>query len=57
MQNQDWIDVELFENEPEVNDGKRKVRKERKRKWREIEAIKDNYRLMRELAEYNQYFC
>ena len=42
----------LEENENPAQE--RKVRKTKKRKWREIETIKEKQRLRREFIEYNE---
>ena len=34
---------------------KKKTIRKRKRRWREIESLKENQRLKRELAEFDQY--
>jgi len=55
MNSSNFSDFELIENElfeQQTNKTKNKVRK---RKWREIESIKEQRRLKRELAEYELY--
>ena len=41
--------------ESENTNIERRGRKTKKRKWREIEAIKEKQRLRRELIEYNEF--
>lgn len=49
MDNSDLFSVLDIENRPVKT-------KSKKRKWREIEAIKDRFRLERELAEFDMGF-
>lgn len=56
MQKNDWDDLFLMDEqliEPEVT----KPSRAKKRKWREIESVKEKHRLRRELEEYNEYRC
>lgn len=61
MKNQDWDDYENLAAEEysgieKQNNPNNKRLKERRRKWREIDIIKENFRLQKELAEINQYW-
>ena len=58
MNNEYWNEEENFENEDELTrpDKKGNSRNsERKRKWREIETIKEQRRLRRDIAAFEQY--
>jgi hypothetical protein len=61
MNNDDWQELSILddiEDVDEVNERgqKRKTKSiERKRKWREIELIKEQHRLKRDLATLEQY--
>jgi len=48
----DFLDSELFDDREQEQQIKAKSRK---RKWREIENIKEQRRFKKELAEYDQY--
>ena len=48
-------DISDFIEESENTTSERRGRKTKKRKWREIEAIKEKQRLRRELIEYNEF--
>jgi hypothetical protein len=54
MDNKDWEDIMCFEDDINAQD-KRLKGKVRKRKWREIEDIKEQRRLRRDIASYEQY--
>ena len=54
MNNKSWNDYNDFENDdftPQI--AKKTNTKERKRKWREIEIIKEKQRLYIELSDFN----
>lgn len=51
MENESWNDVDYIDEEVLVQNKKSKDRG-RKRKWREIENIKEQRRLRRDLQEY-----
>jgi hypothetical protein len=55
MNDQGWDDYELLAAEEylEKSHIKRATLKVRKRKWREIDNIKENYRLQRELESFD----
>ena len=58
MNNEFWDEDESYDEGDELTraDKKGKIRSsERKRKWREIETIKEQRRLRRDLAGYEQY--
>jgi len=49
----DWDNEEELDNEQVSVFEQRQKSKARKRKWREIETIKETRRLKRELSEFN----
>jgi len=51
MASENWHELDLLEQE-ELSQEKPSKGKGRKRKWREIENIKEQRRFRRELAEY-----
>ena len=56
--NDDWQDLDLLDDIDELQGGDIRTRsksKMRKRKWREIETIKEQRRLRRDLADFEQY--
>ena len=54
MNNKSWNDYNDFDDDDVSPQITKKVKtKERKRKWREIETIKEKQRLYRELSEFN----
>ena len=59
MANCDWKELSLLddmEHIDDVNERGQKIKvKERKRKWREIEQIKEQRRLRRDLATFEHY--
>lgn len=58
MNDQFWDEDDIYDDEDALTkpDKKEKARgSERKRKWREIELIKEQRRLRRDIAEYEQY--
>ncbi len=58
MSDKNWEDIDNFDdeinNDMSGNDRKQKG-KVRKRKWREIEDIKEQRRLRRHIEEFEQY--
>jgi hypothetical protein len=54
MDNKNWEDAASFDDEFDVQDRKSKVQV-RKRKWREIESIKEQRRLRRDIDSFEQY--
>ncbi|WDE08172.1 DUF3545 family protein [Thalassomonas viridans] len=52
MKFNDWEEFDDIYGDDESLTEQRKNNKTRKRKWREIEAIKEKQRLRRELAEF-----
>ncbi|TWX69590.1 DUF3545 family protein [Colwellia demingiae] len=58
MNNEYWHEADVFDDEDELTrpDKKGKVKgSDRKRKWREIEVIKEQRRLRRDIAAFEQY--
>ncbi|OUR81059.1 hypothetical protein A9Q75_08655 [Colwellia psychrerythraea] len=58
MNNEYWHEADVLDDEDELTrpDKKGKVKgSDRKRKWREIEAIKEQRRLRRDIAAFEQY--
>lgn len=57
MSNENWQDFDHTDDDELIDtDRKNKFKSNsRKRKWREIESIKEQRRLRRDLAEYEQY--
>jgi len=56
--NDDWQDLDLLDDIDELQGGDTRTKsksKMRKRKWREIETIKEQRRLRRDLADFEQY--
>ena len=56
--NDDWQDLDLLDDIDELQGGDTRTRsksKMRKRKWREIETIKEQRRLRRDLADFEHY--
>lgn len=51
MDSEDWNEFDVLEEQELAQEKKAKI-KARKRKWREIEEIKEQRRLSRELSEY-----
>jgi len=54
MDNKNWEDTASFDDEFDVQERKNKVQT-RKRKWREIENIKDQRRLRRDIDSFEHY--
>jgi len=57
MKRSDWDDFDYQEQEDRTSYGNKKNAKPRKRRWREIETIKEKQRLRRELSDIYQYSC
>ena len=56
MSNTDWNDLSFLDCDDEFEQVVVKAKdRSRKRKWREIESVKEKRRLRKELAEYEQY--
>jgi len=57
MSNEDWHDTDVLdEDDNELTRTDKKAQaKQRKRKWREIEVIKEQRRLRRDIADFEQY--
>ncbi|WP_157466282.1 DUF3545 family protein [Colwellia sp. MT41] len=55
MNNEYWHEADLLADDELTRLDKKGKAKERKRKWREIEAIKDQQRLRRDIACFEQY--
>ncbi|HBY85850.1 MAG TPA: hypothetical protein DEO86_08255 [Colwellia sp.] len=58
MNNEYWHETDVFDDEDELTrpDKKGKAKgSDRKRKWREIESIKEQRRLRREITDFEQY--
>lgn len=58
MGNKYWHETDILDNEDELTRPDKKSKtsgKERKRKWREIESIKEQRRLRREITDFEQY--
>ena len=55
MANDNWLDLDFIDEEEFSEEKKTKV-KTRKRKWREIENIKEQRRLRRDLAQYEHAY-
>ena len=57
MANVKWDDFEFSrdEQDKELNLEHRQNTKQRKRKWREIEAVKEQQKLRREMLAYEEY--
>ncbi|GAW96147.1 MULTISPECIES: DUF3545 family protein [Colwellia] len=55
MNNEYWHEADLLADDELTRPDKKGKAKERKRKWREIEAIKDQQRLRRDIAGFEQY--
>ena len=51
MDNENWNEFDILEEQELIQEKKNKI-KVRKRKWREIENIKEQRRLSKELSEY-----
>ncbi|KGJ91445.1 DUF3545 family protein [Colwellia psychrerythraea] len=58
MNNKYWDEMDILDDEDELTrpDKKGKTKgSDRKRKWREIESIKEQRRLRREITDFEQY--
>ena len=54
MKNYEW-DEDISSIDDDFVIEQRKNKKDRRRKWREIESLKEEQRLTKELEKYNQY--
>lgn len=54
MKNYEW-DEDITSLDDDFVIEQRKNKKDRRRKWREIETLKEEQRLRKELEKYNQY--
>lgn len=54
MDTYDWEEILAVEDVLPVQETAKQTRS-KKRKWREIETVKDNNRLRKELEEYSEY--
>ncbi len=56
MNNEYWHETDVLDDDDELTRPDKKGQtKQRKRKWREIEAIKEQRRLRRDIADFEQY--
>jgi len=57
MSNEDWHDTDVLDDDDNelTRTDKKAQAKQRKRKWREIEVIKEQRRLRRDIADFEQY--
>jgi hypothetical protein len=57
MNNEYWQEVDVLDDEDDelIRADKKGQSKQKKRKWREIEAIKEQRRLRRDIANFDQY--
>jgi len=55
MSNADWFDLSFLDSDDNLEQLTQRKEQGKKRKWREIESIKEKRRLRKELAEYEQY--
>lgn len=57
MNNEYWQEADVLDDEDDelTRPEKKAQSKLKKRKWREIEAIKDQRRLRRDIANFEQY--
>ncbi|MFQ3312602.1 MAG: hypothetical protein ACI9VO_000534 [Colwellia sp.] len=57
MNNEYWQEVDVLDDEDDelIRADKKGQSKQKKRKWREIEAIKEQRRLRRDIANFEQY--
>jgi hypothetical protein len=57
MNNEYWQEVDVLDDEDDelIRADKKAQSKQKKRKWREIEAIKEQRRLRRDIANFEQY--
>ena len=57
MNDEYWHDTDVLDDDDNelTRPGKKGQAKQRKRKWREIEVIKEQRRLRRDIADFEQY--
>lgn len=57
MDNEYWHDIDVLDDDDNelTRPDKRAQAKQRKRKWREIEVIKEQRRLRRDIANFESY--
>jgi len=57
MNDEDWHDVDVLDDDDNelTRPDKKAQAKQRKRKWREIEVIKEQRRLRRDIDAFEQY--
>ncbi|WP_143323544.1 DUF3545 family protein [Cognaticolwellia aestuarii] len=55
MQAKDWPEENVNDLDDYFDNQKRKSNKQSKRKWREIEAFKEQKRMQREMESYDDY--
>ncbi|PKI14817.1 DUF3545 family protein [Colwellia sp. 12G3] len=57
MENEYWQEAHVLDDEDDelTRPDKKGQTKQRKRKWREIEAIKEQRRLRKDIANFEQY--
>lgn len=55
MEYSNWEDVEFLGDVDLLSEEKKVKNKSKKRKWREIESVKEKRRLKRQLEDFEQY--
>ncbi|MBA6290767.1 DUF3545 family protein [Colwellia sp. MB3u-70] len=55
MQSKEWQEENLNDIDAYFDNQKKKSSKQAKRKWQEIEAFKEEKRMQREMASYDDY--
>ncbi|MFT6195248.1 MAG: hypothetical protein ACJASU_002160 [Cognaticolwellia sp.] len=55
MQSKEWQEENLNDVDAYFDNQKKKKNKQAKRKWQEIEAFKEEKRMQREMASYDDY--
>jgi hypothetical protein len=55
MQSKEWQEENLNDIDAYFDNQKKKNSKQAKRKWQEIEAFKEEKRMQREMASYDDY--
>ena len=55
MSSVDWDELDFFNLDSDVEQDAKVKMKSKKRKWREIENIKEKRRLRKELEQYDSY--
>ncbi|MGL1959564.1 MAG: DUF3545 family protein [Colwellia sp.] len=56
MKNNNWQELDFSEFEEQEQYDKKKNQKLNKRKWREIEALKEQHRERKEMASFDLYY-